>query len=140
MPVGPDIATADSLVLSADGTNWYADGTWEWGTFTYLQLSEMAPGAVKLTWPSASTPPPDTYSVMQNGVAVQTVTFAAGSATIPGLAADTAYKFKIVSTSGGSTTFQSNEVSYQYDSRKTMTVTPMRRPFPFPSTGLYLGY
>lgn len=109
-----------------------------------VDIYDRGNGTVDLAWPEFPGVVPDSYNVYLNGVLNQNV--ATRRATVTGLqgasyngAAITPpgnYTVKIVAVKTGAEIGASLERLFTAGPSSVQLVTPMRRPFPFPNTGL----
>lgn len=112
-----------------------------------LQVIDNQNGSMTLTWPAfAGTVTPDSFNVYLNGALNQNVTVRKALVTGLQQAAYTAssgvvtppgkYDFKVVAVKTGVEVAASIDRVVTVSPTTTMLVTPMRRIFPFPNTGL----
>lgn len=109
-----------------------------------LDAYDNGNGSVQLAWPQFPGVVPDSYNVYVNGVLNQNVV--PQRATVTGLhgasyngavvTPPTTYAFKVVGVKAGVEIAASLDLKLTVQPTSVMLKTPMRRPFPFPNTGL----
>lgn len=109
-----------------------------------LDVYDNGNGSVQLAWFAFSPIAPDSYNVYVNGVLNQNV--AIQRATVTGLHGASyngatipppgTYDFKVVAVKTGVEIAASLDKIITVQPTSVMLTTPMRRPFPFPNTGL----
>ena len=101
-------------------------------------------GSMSLAWPPFEGVPPDSYNVYLNGVLNQNVTTL--HATVSGLQVESyngatvtaagTYDFKVVAVKSGVEVAATQDKAVTVSPTSIMLTTPMKRPFPFPATGM----
>lgn len=109
-----------------------------------IDVYDNGNGSVQLAWPQFTPVVPDSYNVYVSGVLNQNV--AIPRATVTGLKGAsyngatvtpaTTYIFKVVAVKAGVEIAGSLDKRITVQPTSMMLTTPMRRPFPFPNTGL----
>lgn len=91
-------------------------------------------GNVTVRWDDFSSAVPDSYNVYLDGVLNQNVQTL--SATIAGLAAGSTHDFRVAAVVSAVEIASSSHLSVTVAPTSVSTVTLMKRPFPFPTTGM----
>lgn len=109
-----------------------------------LDVYDNGNGSMQLAWAQLTTPAPDSYNVYLNNVLNQNV--ASLRATVTGLhgasyngatiTAPGTYQFRVVPVKTGVEVGGSAERTITAQPTSVMLTTRMRRPFPFPNTGI----
>ncbi len=109
-----------------------------------LHVVDNQNGSMSLYWPPFTGISPASYNVYLNRVLNQNV--AVRTAVVTGLqqasyngttiTAPGTYDFKVIAVVGGIEVAQSTDRIVTVSPTTIMLTTPMRRPFPFPATGM----